>query len=304
MGYPGNVGAGFSVAQPSGRSAPSPKQGRAGRRVDGTTVHEDGEAFYERSGADAFAPTRATTSAWDDALQHGSPPTALLARMMTERHPRDDMRIARIGVEFLGPIPRSPVVVRTRVVRPGKRIELLEGVLEANGREIVTARVWRIATKPAGTVPPGSTTPDAVPPVPAEETLTNGFGITDWGYAQAFDWRFVRGGLGTIVGPAAVWTRVRIPLIAGEPQHALDRLLLVVDSANGISAELSPREWLFVPPTIALALTRYPDGEWTFMEARTQLSEDGIGVTSARYGDRHGYLGAGTQALLVEPRPR
>lgn len=266
-------------------------------------MHEEVEAFYERAGADAFSPSRATTSAWDDALQHGSPPTALLARMITERHPRDDMRIARIGAEFLGPIPRSTVVVRTRVVRPGKRIELLEGVLEANGREVVTARIWRIATKAAGTVPAGVTPPDTVPPLPPEQPQSNNFGIDDWGYAKAFDWRFVRGGLGTI-GPAAVWTRVRIPLIRDEPQHALDRLLLVVDSANGISGEVSPREWLFVPPTIALALMRYPTGEWTFMEARTMLSEDGIGVTSARYGDRLGYLGTGTQALLIEPRPR
>lgn len=261
----------------------------------------DDEGFYHRTGAETFAPTRATTSAWDDASQHGSPPTTLLARAIAERHPRDDMRIVRIGAEFLGSIPRSEVRVRTRVTRAGRRIELLEGVMEAQGREVVTARIWRIATKPSGAVPAGVTPPDPVPPLPSAQAQSNGFGITDWGYARAFEWRFVRGGIGGI-GPGAVWTRVLIPLIAGEAPHPLDRLLLVVDSANGISGELSPRAWLFVPPTISIALLRYPDGEWTFMEARTTLSEDGIGVTSARYGDRLGYLGAGTQSLLIESR--
>ncbi len=79
-------------------------------------------------------------------------------------------------------------------------------------------------------------------------------------------------------------------------------MLLVVDSANGISGELPFSNWLFVPPSLSLALLRYPDGEWTYMEARTAISGDGLGVTSARYGDVRGYLGAGTQALFVEPR--
>ena len=261
------------------------------------------EAFYHRTGAQTFAPTRATTSAWDDGLQHGSPPTALLAHAIIENHPRDEMRIARIGAEFLGPIPRSEVSVRTRVTRPGRRIELLEAVMEANGREVVAARIWRIAVKQPGVVPPGITPPDAVPPLPSEEFQSdgNGFGIKDWGYANAFEWRFVRGGIGT-VGPGAVWTRTRLPLVAGEAPHPIDRILLIADSANGISGELSPRAWSFVPPTIAIALLRYPEGDWTFMEARTALSEDGIGVTTARYGDRLGFIGAGTQSLLIESR--
>lgn len=265
----------------------------------------DDEAFYHRTGAETFAPTRATTSAWDDGLQHGSPPTALLAHAVIQNHPRDDMRIARIGAEFLGPIPRNEVTVRTRVTRPGRRIELLEGVMEAGGREVVAARIWRIAVKQQGAVPPGVTPPDVVPPLPAEvfRTENNGFGIEDWGYANAFEWRFVRGGIGS-VGPGAVWTRTRIPLVAGEPPHAVERILLVADSANGISGELSLGEWSFVPPTLAIALVRYPQGDWTFMEARTILSEDGIGVTDARYGDRLGYIGAGTQSLLIESRAR
>ncbi len=234
-------------------------------------------------------------------LQHGSPPTALVARALSERHPRPDMRIARVAADFLGPIPRDMVTVRTRVLRPGKRIEMLEGALESGGRDVVVVRVWRIATQAGGSIPDGVSAHDAVPARPPEQPQRNAFGLSAWGYGDAIEWRFLYGGIGEL-GPAAVWSRVKIPLVAGEPLQPLDRLLLVVDSANGISGELPFRNWLFVPPSLSLALLRYPEGDWTYMEARTEISTDGLGLTNARYADARGYLGAGTQALFVESR--
>jgi hypothetical protein len=258
-------------------------------------------AFYERVDADRFSATSATASPWGEMLQHGSPPTALLVHALGERHPRDDMRVARVAADFLGPIPLGVVTVRTRVLRPGRRIEMLEGAIESGGRDVVVVRVWRIATQAAGSIPDGVTAHDAVPALPPEQPQRNGFGLTEWGYGDAFEWRFLYGGIGDL-GPAAVWSRAKVPLIAGEPLQPLDRLLLVVDSANGISGELPFRDWLFVPPSLSLALLRYPEGDWTYMEARTAISGDGLGVTSARYGDPRGFLGAGTQALFVESR--
>jgi hypothetical protein len=211
------------------------------------------------------------------------------------------VRIARMAVDFLGPIPRQEMRVRTRVVRPGRRIELLEGTLESGGREVVTARAWRIAVQPEGSVPSGVTPDDPVPALPGEQPQGNFFGLREWGYGAAIEWRFTSGGFGSL-GRAGVWSRVRIPLLAGEPLGALERLLLVADSANGISGELPMREWLFVPPSLSIALQRYPAGEWTFMDARTTLSGDGLGVTSVRYADREGTLGIGSQALLIEAR--
>jgi len=259
------------------------------------------EGFYHRSGDDAFEPTDAASSPWDRTLQHGSPPTALLVRVMCERHPRPDMRVARVASEFLGGIPLAPMRVRTRVARAGKRIEMLEGVLEIAGRDAVSARVWRIATKPPGTIPAPFDRPEVPPPLPPPQPQTHFPGVEGWGYGEAIEWRFTRGGFASL-GPADAWTYVRVPLIAGEPAQPFDRLMLVVDSANGVSGELPQRDFLFVPPSLSLAFYREPEGEWTFMQAITELSDDGLGVTRARYGDARGYLGAGTQALIIEPR--
>ncbi len=257
------------------------------------------KAFYERVEVDVFRATEATMSPWDRDLQHGGPATALLAWALVEDHPRDSMRIARIAVDFLGGIPRDVCRVRTRVVRPGRRVELLEGILEARGRDVVVARIWRVAVQARGSVPPGISEPGEVPALPPHEAHGS---FHEFGYGAAIEWRFVCGTGLAGVGPSQVWTRVRVPLVEGVPLRPIDRLLIAVDSANGMSPELPFRDWLFVPPSLSVALHRYPEGDWTFMSARTTLSDDGVGVTHASLADARGYLGVANQALYVEPR--
>lgn len=259
----------------------------------------ESKAFFERIDVDVFRATEATMSPWDRDLQHGGPATALLAWAIEDRHPNESMRMARIAVDFLGGIPRDVGRIRTRVVRPGRRIELLEGILESRGRDVVIARIWRAATQPRGTVPPGISAPHAVPTLPSRDSEIE-FG--DWGYGAALEWRFVSGAGLNGVGPSQAWTRVRGDLVEGVPIRPIDRLLVAVDSANGLSPELRFEDWLFVPPSLSVAVQRYPLGEWIFIEARTTLSDDGLGVTRARLADRDGYLGIASQALYVEPR--
>jgi hypothetical protein len=259
---------------------------------------DEAAAYFERLGDGAFFATSATQSPWDPRLQHGGPPTALLARVMLESHPREEMRLVRITTDFLGPIPRGRVEVRSRVVRPGKRIELLEAALTSDGRDAVVARAWRVVAQPPGSVPPGVTPPVPVPARPGEQQPPPW--LRGWGYGESIEWRYIYGSHEP--GPASVWSRLRVPLIAGEEAHPLDHALVVVDSANGISGELPMGDWLFVPPSLTVALERYPRGDWTLLEARTTLSDDGAGLCTAQLADDDGYYGQGLQALYVERR--
>jgi len=254
-------------------------------------------AFYEQLDEDTFAPTTATSSPWDERLQHGGPPTALMAHVIAARYPRDDVRIARIASEFLGPIPRAPMRISTRVARPGRRIEMIEAATEIGGREVLAARFWRIAVQPEGSVLPGVTPPDPVPALPEPHAPV---AWLNFGYGSAIEWRYLYGA--DAPGPAAVWSRLRVPLVAGKPLAPIERAVVVADSANGISGELPMDQWLFVPPSLSLAFMRYPRGEWVLLEARTALTSDGAGVTSSRLADAEGYIGIGSQPLYVEQR--
>ena len=254
-------------------------------------------AFYEQVDEDTFAPTAATSSPWDARLQHGGPPTALMAHAIAARYSRDDVRIGRVASEFLGPIPRAPMRVSTRVARPGRKIEMIEASIEIGGREVLAGRFWRIAVQPPDTVPPGVSPPDPVPALPASQDPV---AWLRFGYGSALEWRYIYGA--EEPGPAAVWARVRVPLVAGTPTAPIERAIVLADSANGVSGELSMNEWLFVPPSLSLAFMRYPRGEWVLLEARSALTADGGGLTSFRLADPDGYFAVGNQTLYVERR--
>jgi hypothetical protein len=262
------------------------------------TVTQIAEAFYLPLGERRFAPTKATESPWDGDAQHGGPPSALLAHLAaTTADP--GQRAARVSVDFLGAIPRRELAVEVVQLRPGRRISLAEARMTVDGRAVAVARVWFLATGPT---PPAST-PVVVPPAlaDADAAVTMLPDRTDWGYGQALDWRYTAGGPDRL-GPAAVWTRVRLPLVAGEPISPLARVLVAADAANGISAELPLTDWLSIPPGMATTLLREPAGEWVHLDCRTQLATDGLGLCSGVLSDEHGALGEVAQPLLVRGR--
>ncbi len=298
-------------------------------------------AYYHPLGDGHFEPTEATTSPWDAGAQHGGPPTALLASCLDDAFGRPGLRVARISMDFLGPVPRAPSRVQTELLRPGRRTQLSEASLWAGERRVAVARVWHLATGPgpeadATSPAPGnrahpredaSPTPGGPGPRPEAEHATAGpvpvgdagiaeydaalpgdlpdpqpqlfFGDDQWGYGRATEWRTVSGGYASTTGAADVWTRVRIPLIAGRPLDGLARFAIVADSANGLSAPLSFREWLFIPPGVTMHLHRYPAGEWVRLTANSDPGRDGIGLTDGALSDATGRCGTVAQPLLV-----
>ncbi len=264
---------------------------------------EDVHAYYMPLGNERYRATKATQSPWDPRMQHGGPPAALAAAVIERSHPRPEMRIARISLDFLGPIPLGEVGVRTRVVRPGRRVELIEAALECDGREAVVARAWRIALSPEmhRILPEGHTAPHAPVPPLASATERRFMPENPFGYGDALETRFISDP-SEGEEAAQVWMRPRVPLIAGASLGGLERLLIGADSANGFSSRLAFHEWLFVPPTLTVTLHRYPSGEWVFMRAITTISDDGIGFTESLLADERGFVGAGAHPLLVEPR--
>ena len=120
------------------RHAPSrPDGARSSIRL----VHS---VFFEPSGPGSYRATPATAGPWSADAQHGGPPSALAARAMEQHEADERMRLARVTVDILRPVPVGTVILRTRTVRPGRRVALLETVMESGGQEVLVARGWRI----------------------------------------------------------------------------------------------------------------------------------------------------------------
>jgi hypothetical protein len=247
-----------------------------------------------------FDSTDGTRSNWDPDIQHGSPPLALMTKAIEELAGDNGMRVGRLTLDILGAIPVARVRVRAWVERPGARISLLIAEMSetrADGAQRVVARVtaWLLAT---------SDTTDAVtdryPPLVEGDSVAVPH---SWegakGYLETVSWRRQRVAEGE---SAVVWLSPLVPLVDAEPTTDLQRLAMVVDSANGAGAALDPEKFVFMNTDTAVHLHRLPAGNDFALRARGSIGPDGIGVTTADLFDRHGFIGTSAQTLLVQRR--
>jgi len=111
-----------------------------------------------------FIPTEHARGPWDPQALHGGAPAALLTAAFERMEPGGELRIARLGFEFLRPIPFAPLALSTRIVRAGRRVQELVGELTtAAGEELVCrASALRVREVPAD-LPVAIATPAGAP---------------------------------------------------------------------------------------------------------------------------------------------
>lgn len=257
-----------------------------------------GDAFYLPLGEGRFTSTKHTTGPWSPDSQHLGPPSALLARALQRCAPREDLALARITVEILGPVPVAEVEVRAELLRPGRAVELLGAELLAGGRPVARASAWRIARTDTGEIAVATSAPlnplsECVQVHPPE-------GWVD-GYLSAMEWFGVSGDW-VEPGAAAAWARQRVALVDGEEPNGLQRLMAVADSGNGLSNRLDIRRWMFINTELTVHLLREPEGEWIGLDAETAIGPTGLGIANSVLHDQTGMVARGAQELLVRPR--
>lgn len=259
------------------------------------------DAFYERDG-DLFRATELTRGPWDPGAQHAGPAAALLGYALEGLPDAEDFQVGRVTFEILRSVPIAPVRVQARVVRPGRRVQLLEAELsDAGGEVLMRARAWRIRTA-AVEVPPEAIVEAEAPPPPEQARDANFFPTgQEHGYHSAMEIRFVSGDF-VEPGPATVWLRMRQPLVSGEAPSPLQRTLVVADVGNGVSASLDFRRFLFINVDLTAQLERMPEGEWIGIDAVTRPQPSGLGSSDSVLFDRRGRIGRALQTLLISER--
>jgi hypothetical protein len=256
-------------------------------------------ALYEPT-HDGWVATALTIGPWDVGLQHAGPPAALLLREAERASGIEGGQTVRLAYDIFGPVPVGPVHVRSTVVRPGRRIELIETVLSADDeRPLMRLSAWRMRTRGDGAAVP-ATHPAPAPPEDSRPEVAEWFS-EDVAYHRALEWRFASGSFNS-PGPAAAWTRPSCELVAGEPMTPLQHLLVMTDAASGVSAELDWSTATFANVDLILSLHRPPQGCWLGMDAATTVGGTGAAQCFAVLFDRAGAVGRSAASLFVEPR--
>lgn len=275
------------------------------------------KCLFVRDG-ERYLPTPLARGPWTPDATHGGPPAALLGRAIerfeegvpasasNSDHPRGTVRpsgpmfVSRITLELLRPVPFTPLELRVRCVRPGRKVQLIEASLHTDKHEVARAVGLRIRKQdiqlpddlpmqPIVELPP-----EQGVPVKALAAFHEGF------HTHGVEHSFVRGQLAT-PGPATDWIRLRVPILEGESPSALERVCAAADFGNGVS-QILPGAYTFINPDLTIYLHRYPIGEWVCLDSVTRVESHGVGVAESRLLDRAGALGRALQSLIVEER--
>lgn len=256
-------------------------------------------SYFLRLSETTFRPTAHVSGAWKEDEQHVSPLFGLLAHIVETDHaarrPEAPLVLARASYDILGVIPMAEFEVETRVVRPGRTIELVEATLSQNGRSALTLRAWMLQTGDTEALA-GS----PLPVMPARDTV-DGPGFDEvWpgGAVRSVEMQRQR----VEAGRAYCWLKPRVPILADERISARARLLGASDFANGIATRVPPEAALYPNVDLTASLFRDPVGEWIGLDTTVVFGADGTGLTETILNDEHGPVGTSSQTLTVRPR--
>lgn len=256
-------------------------------------------AFYLSDGEDRFLAQPSTAGPWGPDSQHGGPPAALLTRAVEGLVADRDLVVGRLTMDLLGPVPVGPLRVSATLTRPGRSVSMAEATLrdEQRGRPCARATAWlfpRHDDGPGSAGAPPPHRPDDGAPHPRPESWSGG-------YLDAVEWRWIAGAVEQ-PGPGVVWMRPRVGLVDGEEMSPVQRLMVCVDSASGVSAALDPGAWGFLNTELTVHVLRAPTGEWLCLDAETTLGPGSVGLATGAVHDAHGLVARSSQALLVARR--
>jgi hypothetical protein len=269
-----------------------------------------GSLFVQRDGT--IEPTEQSRGPWSPDSLHGGPVAAILAHELEAMPTAGPMFPARFTLELLRPVALEAMRVVTSVVRPGRKVQVLEarlhrdpGATPSADTLVARATLQQIRDAPielpAGTPVIADPSAGIAPP----ESLTPVASMFDGGtafHATAVEHRSPDDTFG-VPGPAIDWIRVVVDLLPGCPLSPFERVVAAADFGNGISSMLPFPEYLFVNPDLSVFLNRLPVDDWVGLDAVTRLGHRGTAVAESVVFDRDGWLGRAVQTLIVDRPP-
>ena len=273
------------------------------------SVADDPLAFYVRLGeptvdADGVRTSRVRSTvhaqgAWRQEEMHMAAVSGLLLHEVAAHETTPGLRVGRLSYDILGTLWSGELEVVTRTLRPGRTIELVESVLHARGRTVLTLRAWLLSTSDTSAV---AQLPDE--PLPPRSQAQSHNALHGWGggYIASLD-GVVLPGHGP--GHGRVWLTTDREMVAGESTSDLVRLISLTDAANGIAPALpaKPGGWFFPNVDLQIHLYREPTGHWLGLAGQVTVGPDGVGLTSTVLHDDDGPFAHAEQTLTLRSWP-
>jgi hypothetical protein len=138
------------------------------------------------------------------------------------------------------------------------------------------------------------------PPGPGEPMLGRGAFTIGTGFWNTVDVSRVDDREWGRPGPADMWLRLTVPIVAGEETTPFQRVAAAGDFGNGVAAAFDRGRYSCINPDLTITLHRLPVGEWVGLDSATYPEREGYGVAESVLHDEAGRVGRGIQTVLID----
>ncbi len=208
------------------------------------------------------------------------------------------MQVARLTIDLMRPVPLDALTTDVRIVREGKKIQVVAVSLFSGSIEVVRGSALRIRTIDLGNAAlPDGSCPNPLPATPRPPDEEPFAARSEPGSRRAVEYLFEGRG-GYYRHPA--WVRLRVDVVSGQPTSPVARLAYTADLASGIGVEQD------VPvrginADLAINVVRYPVDDWLCLAGRGWIARTGIGQVQATLSDTQGMAATVSMARLIDP---
>jgi hypothetical protein len=263
------------------------------------------DALFLREG-DSYIPTELAGGPWNPQHLHGGPPTGLLAHVLEAATDSAALRLARLNVDLLRPVPHAPLRVVTETIRSGRRLQLLAGTILANGTAVCRATALFLEQQDTAVPSYGQFQAERLPPRQDRPISTvaelAGFPGKSQGLVGLHTTAqtcLIDGMQGR--GTGRVWMRLPVPVVAGEPASLTVQTATLCDFGNGVGQLRVDERTGTINTDVTLYLHRRPSGEWLGLDARSRMDPSGTGLVETALYDEFGLIGRVLQATIAMP---
>lgn len=254
------------------------------------------QPFFTRDG-DAFIPNPITSGPWDPNSLHGRVIIGLLGFVIEQRHGADHFVPARLTVDMFRLPTMAPIEVKTRIVRDGLRIRVVEAEFFSGGTSMARAscQLLRRTESPPGRVwsPPNWDAPaPSEIPAPTDPRL---------GMNGKWAIRPIVGAMGT-VGPRRLWMSEARDLVEGVPLTPFVRVAVAADFASPF-ANAGDQGLGYINSDVTIYLHRLPVTQWIGFEVVNHHATSGVAIGECWLYDEQGPIGTSTVAALAQRKP-
>jgi hypothetical protein len=255
--------------------------------------------LFVRDGA-LLVPTIYTQGPWNPEAQHGGPVCAALTWLLESVPTLVPMQVSRFTFDLFRAAPLTPLATSTRVVREGKRLQLVEAMLYDGDTPIARGAAMRLREADLAEVADHPQRPRHMVGPPSGNGATLRADIAARiGFLRGIEVERIAGTPGG-GPPSTTWYRSRVPVVDGEVMSPLQRLSLFSDFTSASALYLDHASYSAINPDVTVQVLRPPVGEWICVDGSTEAGGNGIGHSRASLYDTTGFVASASTSQLID----